>query len=200
MKGMQGIRQKTKTILMLCVRFTLHQISCFNPLINSKWASRDTNLRPCCSAVAAIQRSFSGMGRPMARRRSFACTIETSRFGVTIKYRVMADKFIYPLQICFAVMRLERTVIQFTDHDTGNKQFALPGKSIQHQIFSGKQGNNNVGVEQSPTIHCRLDQALRGPLGVLPVGFRHVLADRGVPPLEVALMGGDSLIFVKKFN
>jgi len=41
-----------------------------NPSTSPKWASRETRIKPCCKASAAIQMSFSGIGLP-ARRKSF---------------------------------------------------------------------------------------------------------------------------------
>ncbi len=44
-----------------------YQVSIFKPSTSAKCASRVANVKSYCTATAAIQMSFSGMGRPFMR-------------------------------------------------------------------------------------------------------------------------------------
>gem|GEM_PF-6199208 len=81
-RGEDGRRRKVARKRAYGLRLTAHspgslpdsdlhrQSSVVRPSISRKCASRVIKVRPCCRAIAAIQMSLSGIGRPCLRRAS----------------------------------------------------------------------------------------------------------------------------------
>src|SRR5439155_24781150 len=115
-----------------------------------KWRSRVTRTIPWCFAMAAIQISFSGSGRPFSLRSCFRRPYSqaTPRSHETMALPVANSS----------------TVAMFSD---GRPDFAAPkqlaerhrrneylGRLVQigqHRVITLQQSNDDVGVQQEPT-------------------------------------------------
>ena len=102
-------------------------------------------------AIAAIQISFSGIGRPLARNCVFDVPILLGGGRVAWQHRTARDKFINACKILCDTRGLTRPIIEFAKDNTGHKHFAGLCQALLYRILSREERNHDIRIEQKST-------------------------------------------------